>query len=157
MDAMLTLNDIDAAEWAVKNVRVKLQAIGREIYKIREGEELRPEYGFESYSRQQYENENYVGQEGPHWGAGTPILSLLYWWPRADDHIVVTFPQGWLEQDWRALEQGRLTAERQAIAEQEMLANEEAERAQEESNRQTFERLKAKYEVSHDQRGGSGE
>ncbi len=143
----ITLADIDAFEGHIKNVRVILQGIGREIYKMREGKELGPEYGFDAYSRENFAGCNYVGQEGPDWGAPCPIFSLRYYWPRAENIIYVTFPQGWLEQDWRALETERLRDQR-AKAEQiaETEARERKER-REISERETYERLKSKFEA----------
>lgn len=149
----LTLQDIDMAENAVKNVRVILQGIGREIYKIREGNELGPQYGFDRYSRFNFSGPEYMGEEGPDWGVGTPIFSLSYYWPRGEEYIHVTFPQRWLEQDWRALEQERLDKERAVQAERDR--KEAAQKAidREANERRTFERLKAKFEKgpSHDE------
>lgn len=142
----LTLAEIDTAENSIKRVRVILQGIGRELHKMRTGRELGPEYGFESYSREQYCGSNYVGQEGPDWGVGTPIFSLTYYWSRAEDVVNVTFPLGWLEQDWRALEQDRLDAERVEEAEQKRLKDEQSAREREEADLRDFERLKAKFE-----------
>lgn len=142
----LTLQDIDTAERAVKRVRVELQTIGRELHKMRTGRELGPEYGFESYSRQNYCGSNYVGQEGPDWGEGTPIFSLCYYWSRAEDVAYVTFPNGWLEQDWRALEQQRLDEERRVEAERKRVAAEKSARDSEASELAHYQRLKAKFE-----------
>jgi hypothetical protein len=142
----LTLQDIDNAEHAVKRVRVELQAIGRELHKMRTGRELGPEYGFDSYSRQNYCGSNYVGQEGPDWGEGTPIFSLCYYWSRAEDTAYVTIPLGWLEQDWRALEQARLDEERRTETERKRVAAAQAARDREAADRAEFERLKAKFE-----------
>lgn len=142
----LTLNDIEAAENAVKNVRVVLQGIGRELYKMREGVELGPEYGFEGYRRQNFCGPEYADQEGPDWGVGTPIFSLQYYWPRGENTRTVTFPMGWLERDWRKLETERLEEERRAAAEAERVEREEAALALEASELRTYRELKAKFE-----------
>ena len=145
MSEGINLSDIDAAEGAVKNVRVRLQLIGRELYKMREGDELGPQYGFDGYSRENYAGSNYSGQEGPDWGTPTPIISLRYYWPRAQDVIYVTMPQGWLESDWRSLEQARLDEER-ALQNAEEKAELERRAVQKvERDRRDFERLKRKF------------
>lgn len=142
---MLTLAEIKNAENSVKRVRVILQDMGREIYRIREGRELSLQYGFERYSLFNFSGSHCSEQEGPDWPIGTPIFSLLYYWPRAEDTISVTFPVGWLGQDWRALETARVEQERREKAER--LRAEEAERvtAQAAAERETYERLKAKF------------
>lgn len=142
----LTLADIDNAENAVKNVRVILQGIGREIYKMREGKELEPQYHFERYVQSNFPGSDYSGYEGPDWRIGTPVFSLRYWWARGEEMIVVTFPQSWLENDWRTLEADRLEKERteQRIQEEAEAKKRKADR--EAAERATFERLKAKFE-----------
>lgn len=142
----ITLHDIDAAEGAVKNIRVALSVIGREIYRMRKGEALEPHYGFYRYSREQFEGSHYCGQDGPDWGVGTPIISLEYYWPRGEDSQYITFPQSYLSCDWRAVEQARCDRERHAEAERKNAAQEEAERQREENERRNYERLKAKFE-----------
>lgn len=145
----LTLDDIDAAENGVKRVRVILGEIGREFYKMREGISLGSEYAFDRYARTNYAGEHFDGQEGPDWGVGTPIFSLRYYWSRACDERCVTFPQGWLERDWRTLESERLTRERDAKA---ALERKEARRAARESaaaERETYQRLKSKFEPAN--------
>jgi hypothetical protein len=142
----LTLTDIDNAEDATKKVRHALQAIGREIYKMREGEELGTEYGFERYCRWEFDGPQYLGQEGPNWGVGTPIFSLYYYWSRGENAAYVTFPQSWLEQDWRALEQERLDKQRSEESERERIEAEKRASDREAAERKTFERLKAKFE-----------
>lgn len=141
----LTLQDIDSAERATRRVNEELDAIGRELYKLRAGSALGAAWGFDSYRRQRYNGPEYCGQEGPDWGAGTPIFSLLYYWPRAQDYQSITFPQGWLEQDWRALETERLSAERVAAEIEERADAEARARKREEDERRTYERLKAKF------------
>lgn len=142
----LTLNDIDAAENAVKNVRVVLQGIGRELYKMREGVELGPEYGFERYQRQNFSGPEYADQEGPDWGVGTPIFSLQYYWPRGENVRTVTFPMGWLERDWRALETERLAEERRAAEQARQVEEAQAAQAKEDSDFRTYQDLKARFE-----------
>lgn len=141
----ITLKDIDAAEGATRNIRRVLDGIGREIHKMREGEELGSQYGFNGYVRAPFSGQHYSGQEGPDWDVGTPIFSLSYYWPRAEADVCVTFPQSWLELDWRALEQSRLDEERRVTEEQLRADTEQAERQQEISERQEYERLKVKY------------
>ena len=142
----LLIDDIYAAENGVKRVKVILQGIGRALHQMREGKELGPEYGFEGYSRENFCGSNYSGQDGPDWGVGTPILSLRYCWPRAENVIYVTLPLGWIEQDWRELETDRLSKE---CAARDAAKSEELRLAAErraEAERKTFERLKAKFE-----------
>lgn len=143
----LLLSDIDNAENAVKTIRVKLQAIGRELYKMREGERLEPHYHFQSYSRLNFSGPEYSSEEGPDWGVGTPIFSLCYLWSYncGGDVCYVTFPQSWLEQDWRALEQSRLDKDRAGKAERDRIEADERARNVEAAERRTFERLKAKF------------
>lgn len=143
---MISLSDIDDAENAVKNIRVVLQGIGREIYLMREGKKLGSEFGFERYIRTNFAGDHFDGQEGPNWGVGTPIFSLRYYWARGADTVDVTFPQGWLEQDWKALEAERLAAERAAADAKNRALSEQAAIATEEAERLNYERLKAKYE-----------
>lgn len=142
----LTLGDIDRAEELTEHVRGVLREMGQEIYLIRTGAELGSQYNFDGYTRTIFAGTNYSGQEGPDWGVGTPIFSLQYYWYRASHGEYVTFPQDWLDKDWRVLERDRVEAERFA----QQAAEEEAKRQRaidrEESDRRTFERLKAKYE-----------
>lgn len=144
--ADLTLAAIIAAEKSFADIRAKLQAIGRVLYEMREGDPLGSEYRFEDYSRQIFESSNHYGQEGPNWSKGTPIFSLWYYWPRGENVITVTFPQEWIAQDWRALEANRL-----AVAQwHEQAAREDAARKLAErhviAERETYERLRAKFE-----------
>lgn len=141
----LALTDIDDAERAVKSVRIKLQAIGRELYEMREGEKLGREYDFHDYSRQNYAGSNYCGQDGPDWGVGTPIISITFFWSRASAEHYVTFPKAWLGQDWRSLERERLATERAELAAQAELDRQEAVRLKDEAERLTYERLKEKF------------
>lgn len=147
----ITLACIDSAENAVKRVRVELQAIGREIYKMREGHELGPEYGFDSYSRFNFSGPEYAGEDGPDWGKGTPVFALTYYWPRGENITTVTFPMGWLEQDWRALEKDRLDEEERAEAERKRIADAEAMQQREANEKAAYLRLKAKFEPAADQ------
>ncbi len=142
----ITLADIDSAENAVQTVRKRLDAIGRELYKMREGLEIGSGYGFDRYYRTKFGGQHYLHQEGPDWGVGTPIFSLTYYWGRGEDTISVTFPQSWLESDWRALEQDRLNKESAARSELEEIEAKQRAAEQEESDRSTFERLKEKFE-----------
>lgn len=141
----LTIADINDAEQAVKGVRSKLQAIGRELYEMREGEKLGREYDFHDYSRQNYAGSNYCGQDGPDWGAGTPIISITFYWSRASAEHYITFPQAWLGQDWRGLERERLATERAELAAQAELDQQKAVRLKDEAERLTYERLKEKF------------
>ncbi|MCA0318187.1 MAG: hypothetical protein LCH88_08975 [Proteobacteria bacterium] len=140
----LTLDDIDNAEKSARRARVLLDEIGREIYEMREGAKLGPEYGFESYARANFQPE-YYGEDGPDWGSGTPIFVLNYYWSRAESEQVVTFPAGWLEQDWRSLETARLAAERADEAKRK--SDEDAQRARdaEAAELREYERLSAKF------------
>lgn len=141
----MTLHDIDCAENATKRVREELDAIGRELYKLRAGCEIGGEWGFDSYRRQRYNGPQYSGEEGPDWGVGTPIFSLIYYWPRAQDYQSITFPQSWLEQDWRSFETDRLAAEREFAAAEERAEAKVRSQKREESERRTYEKLKAKF------------
>lgn len=143
--AMITLEDIDDAENTIRNIRSILQGIGRELHEMREGSKLGSEYSFVQYKRTKFCGTNYVGQDGPDWGVGTLIFSLQYYWSRGEDDLSVTFPQEWLEQDWRALEQARLDKERTALEAQEQAERARAAREHEESEREAYERLRAKY------------
>lgn len=143
---MLRLSDIDDAERAVQNVRAKLKQIGREIYKMRERREMEPHFAFQNYERTSFPSNEYSGYEGPDWGLATPVFSLRFWWDQGEELIAVTFPQSWLENDWRSLEAERLKIERAAKAERERDEKEKASRTREEREKATYERLKAKFE-----------
>lgn len=142
----LKLEDIDNAEYAVKSVRVKLQEIGREIYKMRERKELGPHFGFEKYYRSNFPGSNYSGYEGVDWEIGIPVLSLRYWWHRGEEEISITFPQSWLENDWRSLETARLKKERTEAFAKRRVEAKKRKSDREASERATFERLKAKFD-----------
>lgn len=147
----ITLDDIDAAEGAIKGIRVKLQTIGREIYQMREGKVLGSEYAFERYIRGNFAGTNYMNQEGPDWGVPTPIISLVYYWSRAEDSVTVTLPQGWLGQDWRTLERERLAKERAELAEQAAKDAAAKAAARDAEDRAEYARLKARFEEpTHD-------
>ena len=145
MSTSLSLADIDAAGNAVKEVTASLDAIGRAIYKLRNGKDLGSEYDFSSYSRIEFEG-CYFDQVGPEWAVGMPIFSLEYYWSRPAAFIIVTFPQSWLEKDWETLEKGRIAAEKFLKVEQEKAEAKQRAIKIEESERKIFERLKAKFE-----------
>jgi hypothetical protein len=141
----ITLKDIEFAERAMDDVNTSLAAMGREIYRMREGQELSHNYGFENYSLQTFEGSHYAGQDGPDWGVGTPIVSLNYYWPRAGNTEYVTFPRSYLGVEWRALEQARIDQEIKADDEARAREAEEADLQKEISERQAYEQLHAKY------------
>lgn len=142
---MLRLSDIKDAERAMHNIRTELKQIGREIYKMRKGRKLEQHFAFERYVRTNFPGTEYPGYEGPDWGIDTPVFSLRYWWEEGEELIAVTFPQSWLENDWQSLEAERLKIERAAKAEREQ-DQKKPPRTQEERERATYERLKAKFE-----------
>jgi hypothetical protein len=147
----ISIADIDAAEGAIKNVRVKLGELGRAIYQLREGERLDAAYAFDGYTRQNYAGSHFYDQEGPDWGLGTPILSLRFYWSRAEDKRVVTLPLRYLECDWRAEETARLHAEREAAEAASREAEQIAAEQRETSERRQYEALRAKFEANlHD-------
>lgn len=141
----LSLEEIKSAERAMDEVRASLAAMGREIYQMRNGDEIGCQYGFHGYFLQTYEGSHYVGQDGPNWGIGTPIVSLTYYWSRACKEEIVTFPQSYLGEDWRTLEQTRIDQERQALADAQAQITEDAARQKEISERCAYKRLHAKY------------
>jgi len=141
----ITLESITEAEEAMAEVRSSLAAMGRELYQMRYGDELARQYAFEEYSLQTFQGSNYLGQEGPHWGVGTPIISLNYYWSRAGNSKYVTFPQSYLGKDWQSIEQERIDNENKIAVEREALKIEEAARRQEIAEREAYERLHAKY------------
>lgn len=151
----LTLQDIVNAENSVRRVRVILDAIGRVIYKMREGTELGPEYVFEHYARVDFSRTYYGEHESPDWGEGVPIFSLKYYWPGGEMTAAVTFPRAWLEQDWRSLERERLATERQAEDARARKEAEDAAREREREERRTYERLRAKFEGGAKEEGVS--
>ncbi len=143
---MITIDRIKAAEAENKAVRTVLADIGERIYAIREGHPMNSGYLFHSYSLTTYQGDSYYGQDGPDWGKDTPIVSLRYYCSSYEDDGWVTFPQAWLTEDFVQLEFDRVAAEK-AAAEAEAAAIETARIAiQEEADRQTYERLKKRYE-----------
>lgn len=144
----VTLKDILDAETATRKVRAALDAIGRELYKMREGDVLGPQFGFDSYQRMTYQGDHCSGQDGPDWGVGTDILSISFYWPRASDQVYVTLPRAWIDADWRALEQARLDEVRERNEAQAKIDRERFEHEQDQRDRATYEELKAKFEPS---------
>lgn len=146
---MLLLSDIDHAEESTRTVRAKLNVIAREILIIRKGKPVEKHWRFDGYSRRNYTGEFHDEQDNPDWGRGTPIMIVCFYWSYngGGDHIYVTFPQSWLGQDWGALEQERVDAQRRDEEEQERI--DELQRAGdlEAAERATLERLKQKYET----------
>lgn len=146
--ARVTLADIDAAEGAIKNVRVALGEIGRKLYQMREGEPLGAEFQFDAYSIENFEGSRYCNQEGPDWGVGTPIVSLRFYWSRGEYGYTVTFPVRYLEiDDWKAEEQARLDGERAAAAVAALAQAIRARLKHDEAERRSYERLRAKFEA----------
>lgn len=142
----ITIAEIVAAEIATQTVKAKLKAIGREICKMREGEELLSAYEYEGYSRSVYGDPRYGHQEGPDWGLGTRIISIRFYWPRGGDTLCITIPESWLEADWRALESDRLQDLRLQEAEAEKSEVLRLEKEQDDNERAIYERLRAKFE-----------
>lgn len=142
----ITLADVVNAEKAVEDVHEQLKVIGRELYRMRKGTELSSVYAFERYCRWEYMGPEYSDQEGPEWEIGTPIFSVVFYWSDGERKIVVTFPQSWLDKDWRSLEKARFDKEEAARVEEEKAEAERREAQQEAAERQTYERLKAKFE-----------
>lgn len=144
----LSLADIDNAEAAARDIRVKLDAIGREIYKVREGQEMDARrWHFSSYDRRDFSGTEYSGEEGPEWAKGTPIFSISYHWSYngGGEMKYVTFPQSWLEQDYLAFERERADKQRAEEAEAERIAATALAERVARAERETFERLKAKF------------
>lgn len=145
----ITLEDIFNAENAVKTVRVKLAEIGREIYKMRNGEELDLRYSFHEYERFNFSGPEYSGQHGPDWGKGKPVIAMNYFWSYqgGGDAVTITMPMGWIGQDWRALEARRLEKEREAKSRKDAVAKKAKDAKAEEKQRRDYEALKAKFEA----------
>ena len=144
----LDFDDILNAENAMKTVRVKIREMGREIYKMRNGAELDSRYAFERYDRVNFSGPEYSGEHGPHWGVGTPIISVTFFWSYqgGGDVEYVTFPVSYLGTDWRKTEQARLNSER---AEKKKKTDEEKEiaaAAKEARDRETYEKLRERFD-----------
>ena len=141
----ISLEQIKSAERAMEDVREYLDEMGRQLYQARNENKLGYEYDFRDYSLEAFEGRHYVGQDGPNWGEGTPIVSLRYYWSRAENTEYVTFPQSYLGEDWQVIEQVRLDSERGRAAEEEARKAEAQARELAISERRTYEKLHAKY------------
>lgn len=80
-------------------------------------------FKFNGYRRMTYSSMN--RQENPltpEWEESQPIIELDYICPDdrpyhdEDEHVYLTIPEIWLDQDWRALEKARLQAYREQKA-----------------------------------------
>ncbi|MDW9531922.1 hypothetical protein RWE87_13525 [Sinorhizobium meliloti] len=145
----ITFADIDHAEQAIRTVKATLRDMAHEIASMRDGKPLGKQWGFNHYTRRNYTGTYSDEQEG---GAtypdGTPVVIVTLHWSYngGGDYMYVMFPQSYLGQDWRPIEQARIDAQRRDEEEQERI--EEMKRAGEieAAERATFERLKAKFE-----------
>lgn len=80
-------------------------------------------FKFNGYRRMTYSSMN--RQENPltpEWEESQPIIELDYICPDdrpyhdEDDHVYLTIPESWLDQDWKALERARIRADREQKA-----------------------------------------
>ena len=144
------LSEIIEAEDAIDRANATIAAMGREIYLIRNGSSLESQYYFDSYSRQKFSGPDYCGEEGPDWGVGTRIISARYYWARAGNTVYVTFPECWVDLDWRELTKEEVAREKAEQDRLEAIEREDRKKACEENERRTYERLRAKYGEAND-------
>lgn len=142
---MISIAEIKAAEAETDRVRKALAQIGREIYAIREGEELFSGFRFSSYMFTDFDGTHYCGMDEQDWELGTPLVGLTFYNSQWQQCSTLTFPQAWLEGDWKQLETERLAVEKAAADEIERERRAAAKIAHEESERRTYERLKEKF------------
>lgn len=87
----------------VEEIRAAISTTARKVYRIREGEELIPEYLFDNYivtNRQRIHKE-------PH------VFAKFYWRGNPDQgDVSIVFPLSYLEEDWEPIEQALKDEER---------------------------------------------
>lgn len=126
------IRDIELGKAAIDEMLLKF---GREVFKLRKGEDMESPYYYESYQLHSY--------------AAGDVLELQYYWSRADDYITVAFPASYIEDPhWQVRERINIEQAKRAREQQEAEAEEARLARKEEKDRKLFEELKARFEPS---------
>lgn len=142
---MITVQEIQDHDAERQRIRKELCQIGRDIYAIREGQELHSGFRLDSYMLTDFDGTHYCGMDEEDWEIGTPLVALSFYNSSWQDSRNITFPQAWLTQDWKQLETERVTAIKEAARIKSEEEHREAEIAREAADRRTYERLKEKF------------
>lgn len=142
---MITVEEINALAAEKERIRAALTKIGREIYAIREGEELPSGFRLSNYMLTDFDGTHYAGMDEEDWPLGTPLVALSFYNSGWQQTREITFPQAWLTADYKQLETDRVAAIREAARIKAEEEKREAGIARAAAERRTYDRLKEKF------------